>query len=409
MKKKMQHHYWITKQALSRKFGRKEDECIVSSDAQLDSKLELFRNIQMSCALIQRIIDKYQEAICYLSQETNSMGRFLKEHSEVDKTKAGEVTLAVGKALIYCAQQQLILHEPLLRFYEELETFRHRAIGDTLHNVVAMEKSRTEYRAALSWMKNVSQQLDPDANKQLEKFKKVQDQVRRGKTNFDKLALDCIQKIDLLAAARCNMLNYTLSFYHNKFTSLSKKSSKMYSQVAKSFDKEYQARMLENNSTETTATDKPENNNNFNNNMQLVDESLVEPEKNDALLNEFSLENLTESSSENHLNGSHKEDLSNETFSSIWDTLDELTKNETKTKETSKNDWIMDDDSCFLPSALLEKSLKNISSPSKAETKSKNDAKSTKTNKSWMNLFEELDPLSNNLMEKSKDNKNSFV
>lgn len=404
----MQHHYWVTKQALSRKFGRKEDECIVSSDAQLDSKLELFRNIQMSCALIQRIIDKYQEAICYLSQETNSMGRFLKELSEVDKSKAGEVTLAVGKALIYCAQQQLVLHEPLLRFYEELETFRQRAIGDTLHNVVAMEKSRTEYRAALSWMKNVSQQLDPDANKQLEKFKKVQDQVRRGKTNFDKLALDCIQKIDLLAAARCNMLNYTLSFYHNKLTSLSKKSSKMYYQVSKSFDKEYQDRVSRENSIETLVVDKSQSNDNVNNNMQLVDENLLEPEKNETLLNELTSENFTETSSENFFNGSHKEDITNETFSSVWETLDELSKSKTEVKDTQKNDWILDDDSCFLPSALLEKSLKNISL-SKAESKNKTDEPSSKTTKSWMNLFEELDPLTNNLMEKSKDNKNSFV
>ncbi len=38
-----------------------------------------------------------------------------------------------------------------------------------------MEKSRTEYRGALMWMKNVSQELDPDTYKQLEKFRKVSD------------------------------------------------------------------------------------------------------------------------------------------------------------------------------------------------------------------------------------------
>jgi hypothetical protein len=68
----MQHQFWITKQTLSRKLGRKEDECIVSSDAQLDAKLELFRNIQMSCTLIQRIIDKYQESICCKYLDNNN-------------------------------------------------------------------------------------------------------------------------------------------------------------------------------------------------------------------------------------------------------------------------------------------------------------------------------------------------
>lgn len=61
---KMQHQYWVTKQTLSRKLGKKEDECIVASDAELDAKLELFRSIQESCAFLQRVIDKYQERLC---------------------------------------------------------------------------------------------------------------------------------------------------------------------------------------------------------------------------------------------------------------------------------------------------------------------------------------------------------
>ena len=56
---------------------------------------------------------------------------------------------------------------------QEVDTFRHRAIEDTLQNVNSMEKVRTEYRASLSWMKNVSQELDPDTYKQLERFRKV--------------------------------------------------------------------------------------------------------------------------------------------------------------------------------------------------------------------------------------------
>ncbi|GLV42869.1 Islet cell autoantigen 69 kDa [Carabus blaptoides fortunei] len=39
-----------------------------------------------------------------------------------------------------------------------------------------MEKARTEYRAALSWMKAVSTQLDPDTGHGLEKFRKAQSQ-----------------------------------------------------------------------------------------------------------------------------------------------------------------------------------------------------------------------------------------
>ena len=36
-----------------------------------------------------------------------------------------------------------------------------------------MESARTEYRGALLWMKDISEELDPDTHKQLEKFRKV--------------------------------------------------------------------------------------------------------------------------------------------------------------------------------------------------------------------------------------------
>ncbi|KAG7211402.1 hypothetical protein KM043_010690 [Ampulex compressa] len=232
---KMQHHFWVTKQALSRKLGKKEDECIVASDAELDAKLELFRSIQESCSYLQRVIDKYQERLCNLAQEENAMGRFLKDAGKQDKTRAGKMMSAVGKSLSYSGQQRLALRAPLGRLYQEVETFRQRAIEDTLQNVQAMEKARTEYRAALSWMKNISQELDPDTSKQLERFRKVQMRVRQGKMAFDNLALDCLQKVDLLAAARCNMFSHALVLYQSTLLNFTKKSAQAYSTIAGSF------------------------------------------------------------------------------------------------------------------------------------------------------------------------------
>lgn len=68
---------------------------------------------------------------------------------------------------------RMALRPPLHRLHQEVETFRRRAIADTLLTVSRMEKARTEYRGALLWMKDVSQELDPDTYKQLEKFRKV--------------------------------------------------------------------------------------------------------------------------------------------------------------------------------------------------------------------------------------------
>lgn len=60
-----------------------------------------------------------------------------------------------------------------MRLYQDLDVFTERAVQDTFLTVEAMEKARTDYRGSLLWMKNVSQELDPDMYARLEKFRKV--------------------------------------------------------------------------------------------------------------------------------------------------------------------------------------------------------------------------------------------
>ncbi|KAK2096277.1 hypothetical protein P7K49_025311 [Saguinus oedipus] len=146
----------------------------------------------------------------------NELGKFLRSQGFQDKTRAGKMMQATGKALCFSSQQRakcrngqwsclghpprpqnwlqlqmstqprlkttpnnadggaskLALRNPLCRFHQEVETFRHRAISDTWLTVNRMEQCRTEYRGALLWMKDVSQELDPDLYKQMEKFRK---------------------------------------------------------------------------------------------------------------------------------------------------------------------------------------------------------------------------------------------
>lgn len=232
---RMQQQYWTTKQAFFRKIGRKEDDCIIASDAELDAKLELFGAIQDSCTNLLRVLENYQDRILALSQEENALGRFLKECGKQDKTRAGKMMGATGKTMSYSAQQRLTLRVPLVRLYQEVETYQFRAIADTLATVEKMERSRTDYRGALLWMKDISQQLDPDTYKQLEKFRKVQGHVKRTKMQFEKLKLDTLQKVDLLAASRCNMFSHVLATYQNALLSFWEKTSSTMTSVADSF------------------------------------------------------------------------------------------------------------------------------------------------------------------------------
>lgn len=191
----MRHQYWVTKKTVLKKLGTKEDECIVASDAELDAKLELFRSISDSCLQLQRVLDQYQEHLCILAQEENTLGKFLRDAGKTTDA-SGKHMVSAGKAISYSGQQRLSVRGPLLRLYHEVETFRGRAVSDMRATVSAMEKARIEYRAALSWMKSASAQLDPDTGRGLDSFRKAQRQVRESKKLFDKLTLDVLQKVD---------------------------------------------------------------------------------------------------------------------------------------------------------------------------------------------------------------------
>ncbi|KAK7893458.1 hypothetical protein WMY93_022610 [Mugilogobius chulae] len=209
---KMQKKFWKTKQVLIKATGKKEDEYVVASDADLDAKLEFFRSVQFTCTELLKVIERYQQRI-----------------------STGNMMNATSKALCTSAKQRMALCAPLHRLHQEVETFRRRAIQDTLLTVTRMEKARTEYRGALLWMKDVSQELDPDTYKQMEKFRKVQSQVRGTKTQFEKLKNDVCQKVDMLGASRCNMLSHSLCTYQTTLLQFWERTAHAMSKIHEAF------------------------------------------------------------------------------------------------------------------------------------------------------------------------------
>ena len=63
----------------------------------------------------------------------------------------------------------------------------------------------------------------------------VQAQVRKTKAKFDKLKLDVMQKVDLLAASRCNMFSHVLANYQSTLLHFWEKTSRTMTAVAESF------------------------------------------------------------------------------------------------------------------------------------------------------------------------------
>ncbi|XP_073501711.1 islet cell autoantigen 1-like protein isoform X2 [Phyllobates terribilis] len=235
MVSRMQKKFWETKQVLIKVTGKKEDEHVVASDAELDAKLEIFHSVQTTGSELLKIIEKYHQALNALSLEENDFGLHLKVHAQQNSTRAGKMMKVTGNALCSSAGQRLALCAPLSRLQQEMDTFTNRAVSDTLLTINQMEKARTEYRGALLWMKDVSQELDPDTYKQMEKFRKVQIQVRNTKSHFDKTKMDVCQKVDLLGASRCNLLSHSLASYQTTLLHFWMKTARLMSEIQEEF------------------------------------------------------------------------------------------------------------------------------------------------------------------------------
>ncbi|KAM4580449.1 islet cell autoantigen 1 isoform 1-T2 [Odontesthes bonariensis] len=421
---KFQQKYWKTKQTLIKVTGKKEDEHVVASDAELDGKLEVFHSIQRTCMELLKVIEQYQRRICLLSQEENELGRFLRSQGSQDKTRAGKIMQATGKALCFSSQQRLALRNPLSRLYQEVETFRYRAISDTWLTVNRMEQSRTEYRGALLWMKDVSQELDPDTHKQMEKFRKVQAQVRTTKTSFDKLKNDVCQKVDLLGASRCNLLSHVLTTYQTTLLHFWEKTSHTMAAIHESFkgcqhydfstlktlqdpmDKPSKKKGKKKKTKAATGEEKS---------AETIDDQLISLENEDDKPREESEEEKDSMALLNEILGVCSVDESD--FSREWTEVFGETDEGTSTACAGSAEAQQKENSFFLPSQLLDQSLNkssvsdwtgivpqnvaqatedssgaNQNPPNRAV---KETAGKSKDLSAWFNLFADLDPLSN--------------
>lgn len=172
------------------------------------------------------ILESYQNCLYVLANEENALGVFLRECSKIDKTKAGKVMAITGKRLTQSSHQRIRLYMPLVRLFQEMETFHTRAVSDTSDTVAKLENKRSKYRASLLWMKDISEKLNPDVYRELDKFRKVQNQVRIDKKAFDSMQMDVVQKIDLLMASRCNLMNQILAPYQSVLLETFEKNEK---------------------------------------------------------------------------------------------------------------------------------------------------------------------------------------
>lgn len=372
-KSDFQHQFWLTKKIVQRKLGDKEDDCVRESDARLDAKIELFRSLSIGGNKMLKIVELYLERLSVLAENEKSFSSFLCEINLCDGLTE-KYTKVVGKSISYGSKGRELVKPSLSRLAHELATFNSHAIRDAAGTIDLMEKQRTEYRASLSWMKSASANLDPDSNRAIQKFRKTQQMVKQSKQKFEKLEQDCLEKVDLLVAARSNMFSYVLINYQQALMKSFENTIEVFKSAIEFMKHENKSSLVFYSGSLTKTEIKTEETTKEDCNRMLFFNDEYKDEK---------VEEKQEEQSEEYAN---KDDLV--LFDSFINDSTELGQ-----------------DLSFLPSELLQWDNIEKSQPAEAsqpilsaigENTSKKVAKTTKDkkeNKSWYDLFAELDPL----------------
>jgi len=203
---------------------------VLKGDTELDSKLATFQNIEESIREIMFSSRTLHISTRAISNQDIQTTRFLMEFGVSEESSVHHACRKLGDAFKNNGQHWKELKESSERVQQDLITFYNKGIGELKDEIEEMEDARTDYRAALSWLRATS--VDPDKLGQIEKFRRVQMQVKSSKERFDKLKWAIQTKIDLLRVSRAALLSNSMSPLYKKELELSLKLREVYQKAA---------------------------------------------------------------------------------------------------------------------------------------------------------------------------------
>uniref|UniRef100_A0A915DM74 AH domain-containing protein n=1 Tax=Ditylenchus dipsaci TaxID=166011 RepID=A0A915DM74_9BILA len=162
------------------------------------------------------------------------LGDFLQMEANGEKEHLGRVMRVSAEGLKAVSKHRQKTIRPLIRLYHDLDVFNERAVADCASTVEAAERLRMEYRGSLLWIKDTSQELDPNSSTAMDKFRTAQAVVRQNKEKFDKLKEDTLQKVDLLTQSRSQLLAELAREYATSLLHFYENTSRAYEAVAQS-------------------------------------------------------------------------------------------------------------------------------------------------------------------------------
>jgi hypothetical protein len=208
---------------VERKFGRKEDPSIVKGDTEIDAKLSTYKDIDDSMRSLRLASRTIHISTRAFSCQDTYIVKFIQENYNVDGDPIIQALSAAAEGFGVSGNYWNIVKDFSDRVQKDYSTFYQKGIGELKEQIKEMEEARTDYRAALAWLRATS--VDPDNLSQVEKFRRVQLQVKSSKDKFDQLKWSIQTKIDLLRVSRASLLSNAMAPLYRKTANVSQKIS----------------------------------------------------------------------------------------------------------------------------------------------------------------------------------------
>jgi len=220
----------VLRKTVERKLGKKEDPSIVKGDSELDSKLSNFEMIEQSVKQLKNASRTLHISSRACANQDIVTGRFLIDYSGAEENPVRMATGRMGEVYKESGNEINSLKSFSDRVQEELNVFFNKGIGELREEIEIMEETRTDYRAALSWLKATS--VDPDKLGQIEKFRRVQAEVKSSKERFDTMKWAIQAKIDLLRVSRASLLSNAMGPLYKHEYEVAKRLGELFNDAA---------------------------------------------------------------------------------------------------------------------------------------------------------------------------------
>lgn len=103
----MKQHFWTAKQLLRTKLGKKEDEHLLASDADFDTKLTLYYSIRDTSRGILASIEDIHHFMNGLTENERDFGMLLNRQAKEEKEHVSKIIKVVGDTSIQGARARL--------------------------------------------------------------------------------------------------------------------------------------------------------------------------------------------------------------------------------------------------------------------------------------------------------------